>query len=213
MRIVITAGGTREPIDAVRYIGNTSTGALGVELAAAARAAGHEPLLIRARTAHAAPEGVASVDFVTSADLAARLDEHVPGADVVIHAAAVADYLPVASSGKISSDRDELVLRMTRAPKLIDRLRARAPGAVLVGFKLTSGTPFDERVAIARRLLERASLDLVVVNDTEALGPDDHDAAIVSRAEIVARCRGKRDVAQALIGAVTGAAAGSGGRP
>lgn len=208
MKIVITAGGTREPIDAVRYIGNSSTGALGAILAAAARDAGHEPLLIRARAAVPAPDGVASVDYLTSADLAARLEEHVPGADVVVHAAAVADYLPVPADGKISSDRDELVLRMTRAPKLLDGLRARAPGAVIVGFKLTSGTPFDERVAIARRQLERASLDLVVVNDTAALGPEDHEAAIVSRDAVVARCRGKGEIAHALLDAVAGVAAG-----
>ncbi len=199
MKIVITAGGTREPIDAVRYIGNSSTGMLGAEIASAALAGGHDPLLIRAKAAVPAPPGVTSSVYVTSADLAARLDEHVPGADAVIHAAAVADYLPVPASGKISSDQDELVVRMTRAPKLIDRLRALAPDALLVGFKLTSGTSADERLAIARRLMERASVDLVVVNDTEALGADDHEAWIVSRTDVVARCRGKSEIARALL--------------
>jgi len=141
---------------------------------------------------------VGLVSFGSHADLAAALEAHVPGHDVVLHAAAVSDYVPARADGKLSSDQNELVLRLTRAPKLIDRLRVLAPQALLVGFKLTSGKTVDERLAIARQLLERARLDLVVANEAGATGPDDHAVLIVRRDDHQTAGGGKAAVARTL---------------
>ncbi|MHC4845071.1 MAG: phosphopantothenoylcysteine decarboxylase domain-containing protein [Planctomycetota bacterium] len=200
MRVLVTAGGTRERIDDVRVIANLSTGRLGARIASLARAAGHEVLLLRGEHAER-PEGdVDSEVFDTSADLAALLQRHVPGAGAVFHAAAVADYVPRTAEGKLSSDMDELVLRLRRAPKLIDGLRDLAPGALLVGFKLTSGLGEAGRVAVAGRLRERARLDLVVVNDSGRIDEQDHEALLVDSGGVAARCHGKTAIATELVG-------------
>lgn len=201
MRVIVTAGGTREPIDDVRVIANSSTGRLGVHVAEALAAAGHDVLLLHG-VAAARPtrrEGIRCEAFSASADLAAALERHVPGADAVIHAAAVADYVPVRAEGKIPSDAEELVLRLRRAPKLIDRLRDLAPSALLVGFKLTSGKSEDDRLEIARRLVARARLDLVVANDAAHTGESDHEAWLVTSDAVLAHPIGKAAVAAALV--------------
>ena len=202
MRVLVTSGGTREPIDDVRFIANTSTGRLGARLAEALHAADHEVLVLHGEGAARPAAPIAAMAYRTSADLAALLEEHVPRMDVVIHAAAVSDFVPEPATGKLSSDRDELVLRLRRAPKLVDRLRALQPRALLVGFKLTSGLDEQQRVARARALLERADLDLVVVNDVGRVQEHDHEALLVEAQGEPTRARGKAAIARALVSAV-----------
>ena len=205
MRVLVTAGGTREPIDAVRVIANTSTGRLGAHLAAAAAAAGHEVLLLAAQSAErpAEPAGerprLRSLPFESSADLARLLEEHAPRADAVLHAAAVSDYVPVPVAGKIPSDEPELLLKLVRAPKLIDRLRGLCPRGFLVGFKLTSGAGPSAQLDAAQALLRRARLDLVVVNDAGRTGDEDHEALLVDARGVQGSCRGKAAIAAALV--------------
>ena len=124
MRVIVTAGGTREPIDDVRVIANTSTGRLGVHLAGALASAGHEVILLHGAAAArpTARDGICCEVFGASSELAGLLERHVPRADVVIHAAAVADYVPVRAEGKLSSDAEELVLHLRRAPNLFQFL-------------------------------------------------------------------------------------------
>ncbi len=198
MRVLITAGGTREAIDSARVIANTSTGRLGAVLAETAAAAGHDVVVLAGFHA-ARPRGVRCVTFDSSADLARLLREHVPLAEIVIHAAAVSDYVPVKAPGKLSSDAPELVLRLTRAPKLIDGLRNLLPSGLLVGFKLTAGLAEAQQVDVAEALRLRARLDLVVVNDAGATGEDDHVALFVHGGAVHARCRGKADIARQLV--------------
>ena len=200
MRILVTAGGTRERIDDARVIANTSTGRLGARLADAAVAAGHEVLLLHGVLA-ARPESprVQCEAFDASADLARLLERHVPRADAVIHAAAVADYVPLRAPGKIPSDEPELMLRLRRAPKLVDRLRDLNPGAVLVGFKLVSGGGEPGLVAAAQALRERARLDWVVANDAGQTGEEDHEALLVGPRGVAGRARGKARIAQAVL--------------
>lgn len=203
MRVLLTAGGTREPIDDVRVVANTSTGRLGARLADAFADAGHDVVLLHGETA-ALPR-TAAVErhaFGPSSKLWTLLESQLPRADVVVHAAAVSDYLPVRSAGKLSSDADELVVRMTRAPKLIDRLRDRAPKAFLVGFKLTSGLDRQERVVVAHALLERAQLDLVVANESARIGEADHEALLISPAGVSDVVGGKVALARAVVAAV-----------
>ncbi len=202
MRVLVTSGGTREPVDDVRVLTNRSTGRLGARLADELHARGHDVTLLHGEEAARPSRDVTRHVFGTTDDLAALLAAHVPGHDAVLHAAAVADYVPERRAGKISSDAVELVLRLVRAPKLIDRLRGLAPDAVLVGFKLTSGADEAARTAAADALRRRARLDLVCVNDTGALGPDDHAALLVGADGVVGRFRGKAEVAAGLADAV-----------
>ncbi len=200
MRIVLTAGGTREPIDDVRVVANTSTGRLGARVADAAVQAGFDVVLLMARGARARPDATVETHwFDTSAELCDLLRQWVPEADVVIHAAAVSDYIPERSSGKLSSDAEELVIRLRRAPKLIDGLRALAPEALLVGFKLLSDVDEGRLVEAAESLRQRAHLDLVVANDAAAIGDDDHAAVLVGPRGVEARVRGKASLASALM--------------
>lgn len=208
MRVVITAGGTREPIDDVRVIANVSTGRLGARLAETFAVAGHEVLLLHGHAAVLPAARVERRAFGSSTELAALLAAHVPGADAVLHAAAVSDYVPERRPGKLPSDAPELVLRLARAPKLVDGLRALAPDAVLVGFKLTSGLPEEEALARARELLHRARLDLVVANDATRLGEEDHRALLVAGRGVLARVTGKAAIADALLASVEELATG-----
>lgn len=204
MRLLVTAGGTREPIDAVRVIANSSTGRLGARLVDEALAAGHEVVLLHASQAALPARACRRVAFETHADLARLLEQHAPQAEAIFHAAAVADYVPVPESGKLPSDLPELVLRLTRAPKLIDGLRALNPRAWLVGFKLTAGLDDDARLAAAQALRARARLDLVVVNDAARTGEADHEALLVEAGGVIARCRGKTELARQLVSRLPG---------
>jgi len=199
MRLLVTAGGTREPIDSVRVIANASTGSLGARIVDEAVAAGHDVLLLHATQAALPSRPCRRAAFETHADLGRLLEQHAPLADAIVQAAAVADYVPVPAVGKLPSDLPELVLRLVPAPKLIDGLRALSPKAWLVGFKLTSGASQDEQVAAAQALLLRARLDLVVVNDTARTGELDHEALLVDSGGVIARCRGKTALAQQLL--------------
>lgn len=211
MRLLVTAGGTREPIDSVRVIANSSTGRLGARIADEATGAGHDVLLLHASTAALPSRPCRRIVFETHADLGRLLDQHAPQAEAIFQAAAVADYVPVPADGKLSSDAPELVLRLQRAPKLIDGLRALCPQGWLVGFKLTADVGEAEQVAEAQALLRRARLDLVVVNDSGRTGEADHEALLVDAGGVVARCRGKAALATELVGRLP-AARRSGGR-
>ncbi|GJM21086.1 MAG: phosphopantothenate--cysteine ligase [Planctomycetota bacterium] len=202
MRVLLTAGGTREPIDDVRVIANTSSGRLGARCAEAFARAGHEVTLLHGVQAERPTSSAASLrcrSFDTSSDLAELLREHAPQAEVVLHAAAVADYTPERATGKLASEAETLVLRLHRAPKLIDGLRELAPRALLVGFKLTSGKSEPEREQVAEALRTRARLDLVVSNDAARTGEHDHEALVFAAGGVVGRATGKRQIADTLV--------------
>lgn len=208
MRVLVTAGGTREPIDDARVIANTSTGRLGARIADAAAAAGHEVRLLHGALAvrPASPRVDCEV-FDASADLARLLDRHAPRSEAIIHAAAVSDFVPLRAPGKIPSDQPELLLRLVRAPKLVDRLRELAPDAVLVGFKLGSGGDEAALVAAATALRRRARLDWVVANDAARTGEQDHEVLLVGPRGVAGRARGKEQVAAAVVALLARAAA------
>ncbi len=202
MRVLLSAGGTREPIDAVRVLGNLSTGRLGARLAEALVARGHAVTWLHGMYAERPQVAVHEVGFDTSSELQAALALHAPGQDAVLHAAAVADYLPLPATGKLASDAPELVLRLRRAPKLVDGLRALAPAALLCGFKLTAGAAEVERIAAGQRLLQRARLDLVLVNDAGQLDEQGHAALLLDARGVRGRARGKLAVAALLVDAL-----------
>jgi phosphopantothenoylcysteine decarboxylase / phosphopantothenate---cysteine ligase len=167
-RVLVTAGGTREPLDPVRFLGNRSSGRMGVAVAAEARRRGAEVTLLAANLAVPTPDGVEVVETPTAADMArevlARAD-----ADVVLMAAAVADYRPAEAETK-KRPKDDAVWRVELEPTLdiLRELGSRTPnGRVLVGFAAETG---PDGLARAREKLTGKGADLIVYND---VGRDD----------------------------------------
>jgi phosphopantothenoylcysteine decarboxylase/phosphopantothenate--cysteine ligase len=181
LRVLVTAGGTREPIDAVRYVGNRSSGRMGFALAEAAAARGATVTVIAANVALPRRAGIAYVDVTTAAELAEAAERCFPDSDVLLMAAAVADYRPgEAHAGKLKKDEaGELNLRLVRTTDVLSALAsARRPGQVLVGFAAEHG---EGALAHARGKLERKGLDAVVLNDVSdpSIGFDSADNEVV----------------------------------
>ncbi len=170
LKVLVTAGGTREPIDAVRYVGNRSSGRMGFALAEEAARRGAEVTVVAANVALPRRSGIEYVDVRTAAELAAACEERFDAADVLLMAAAVADYRPDAEhAGKLKKDETgELALHLVRTPDVLATLAARRrPGQLLVGFAAEHG---EGAIAYGRAKLARKDLDAVVVNDIGAPG-------------------------------------------
>jgi phosphopantothenoylcysteine decarboxylase/phosphopantothenate--cysteine ligase len=171
-RVVVSAGGTREPLDPVRYLGNRSSGRQGYALARVAAQRGAEVVLVAAHTADLVePAGVRMVHVGTAEEMRAAMLAEADGADAVVMAAAVADFRPVDLAGyKIKkSDADPGPLALTRNPdilaELIDsRAEGRIKARLLVGFAAETGDPDTTVLEHGRRKLARKGCDLLVVN-------------------------------------------------
>jgi phosphopantothenoylcysteine decarboxylase / phosphopantothenate---cysteine ligase len=168
VRVLVTAGGTREPIDSVRYIGNRSSGRMGVELAAAAARRGAEVTLIAANVSLRLPSApnITTVAVTTAAELGAACAEQFATADVLIMSAAVADFRPARPvEHKIKKTGPELPPSIELAPTedILSGLSERKrTGQVLIGFAAEQG---EGAIEYGRAKLERKDLDAVVVND------------------------------------------------
>ena len=183
-RVLVTAGGTREPIDSVRFVGNRSSGRMGVALAEEARRRGADVTLLGANLAVATPAGVTVVETPTAEDLGrealARAD-----ADVVLMAAAVADYRPAEPrADKRSKDEATWTVELVPTVDVARELgRRHRNGQVLVAFGADHGEHGLER---KRRMLDTKHADLVVFNDVGrpdiGFESDDNEVTLVSRA-------------------------------
>jgi phosphopantothenoylcysteine decarboxylase / phosphopantothenate---cysteine ligase len=165
LKVLVTAGGTREPIDSVRFLGNSSSGRMGMALARAAAGRGAEVTVIAANVALERPGGVAWREVSTAAELKAACDQEFPACDVLLMAAAVADFTPAApQDGKIKkADRGRLELLLEPTADVLAGLAAaRREGQTLVGFAAEHGAGAIES---AREKLAAKGLDAVVVND------------------------------------------------
>ena len=212
-RVLVTSGGTSEPIDAVRVLTNTSTGRTGAAIAAQFSRAGHDVVLLRARTAAAAGSSCREEMFSSFADLDAALlrllgEEHF---DVVIHAAAVGDFSleTVTVNGVVQppggaklDSASAPVLQLRRNPKLVESLWTRScnPAMRVIAFKLTHGSTEREARAAVASLFHHSGADLVVYNDaTDDAGLGNFPADIYqpdgSRA---AHCARREELAPAL---------------
>ena len=163
-RVLVSAGGTREPLDAVRYVGNRSSGRMGVALAAEARRRGAEVTLLAANLAVPAPAGVELVETPTAADLEREALGRAAEADVVLMAAAVADYRPAeALAAKRPKDTAAWTLELEPTTDVLSALgERRRDGQLLVGFAAETGAAGIER---AREKLAHKGADLFVLND------------------------------------------------
>jgi phosphopantothenoylcysteine decarboxylase/phosphopantothenate--cysteine ligase len=162
LRILVTAGGTREPIDPVRFIGNRSSGRMGIALAAAAAKRGAEVTLLAANVSLPAPAAVRRIDVETAAELARAAAEEFERAHVLVMAAAPADFRAEPASEKLKR-QDGLELRLEPTEDILASLAARrGEEQTIVGFAAEHGGNASER---ARGKLERKGADMIVLND------------------------------------------------
>jgi phosphopantothenoylcysteine decarboxylase / phosphopantothenate---cysteine ligase len=184
LRFVVTAGGTREPIDPVRFIGNRSSGKMGNELAAAAIRHGATVTLITAAPAPAAQPGLEVVSVETAEEMHAAVRAQLAGTHVLIMAAAVADWRPRdVASNKLKKGAATLTLELVPTVDILRALRddGAATGVFVVGFAAETEHMIDN----AKAKLDAKQLDLVVVNDVSregiGMGADDNEVTIIAR--------------------------------
>lgn len=187
-KFLITAGGTREYIDPVRFIGNRSSGKQGIALAQAARDRGAQVTLICANTTVSAPSGVTVVEVETSTELANKVHELAPSQDVVIMAAAVADFTPKNYSDvKIKKTDDRIVpdIELMRTEDILQSLVAnKSQGQYIVGFAAETGDNNSSALEHGLAKLNRKNCDLLVVNEVgrnKGFGADENAVVILSR--------------------------------
>ncbi len=205
LRVLVSAGGTREPIDAVRYIGNRSSGRMGFAVAQEAAALGADVVLVAANVSLPRPAGIRYVDVSTAAELQAACEEGFDACDVLVMAAAVVDFRPArVHDGKMkkTGDQEDLQVQLERTPDILAGLAARKrPGQTVVGFAAEHG---EGALGYGREKLARKGLDAIVVNDVGQAGigfdaPDNEVTIITADGERHVARAAKSEVARALL--------------
>jgi len=206
LRVLVTAGGTREPIDAVRYVGNRSSGRMGFALADEAARRGADVTVVAANVALPRNPAARYVDVETAAELAAATAAEFGACDLLLMAAAVADYRPAhARADKIKKTEAELELRLERTEDVLSGLAARRrDGQLIVGFAAETG---GRALDYGREKLARKRLDAVVVNDIGAPGvgfdsADNEVTIITAETERHVPRTTKTEIAAAILDAV-----------
>jgi len=167
LRVLVTAGPTREYLDPVRFLSNPSTGQMGYALAAAAREAGAQVTLISGPTALETPKQVNRIDVISAADMYRETTRAARNANIIFMSAAVADYCPERRQGqKIKKDSSALHLRMVRTRDVLAALgRKKTAGQYIVGFAAETRA----LITNARAKLERKNCDMMVANEVKAV--------------------------------------------
>ena len=199
MRVIVTAGPTREPIDSVRFITNASSGKMGYACAAAAAAAGHEVTLISGPTHLGPPPNCRLVRIVTVEQLQAALEARFAACDALIMSAAVGDFtVAQPSATKLPRAGGPVTITLVPTPDILAGLgRRRRADQVLVAFAVEDGADQDK----ARREMLAKNADFVVVNSPAAMAADDSEACILGREGLAlpwAR-RDKRSLADEIV--------------
>lgn len=203
-RIIVTAGGTQEPLDPVRHLTNRSSGKMGYALAEAARDRGAQVVLVTAPTALPKPVGIEVINVRTAQEMYEGVRRAVAGANALIMAAAVADYRPAkVSESKIKKTTPHLTLELERTPDILGTVTGNF---IKVGFAAESENVIEN----AREKLRQKQLDLIVANDITApdsgFGTDTDRVVIIDRAGKVEELPllPKREVADRILDRVVG---------
>jgi phosphopantothenoylcysteine decarboxylase/phosphopantothenate--cysteine ligase len=204
LRVLVTAGGTREPLDSVRYIGNRSSGRMGFALAAEAARRGAQVTVVAANVSLPRSPGIEYVDVETAEQLREQTAERFDDCDLLLMAAAVADFKPAdPHDGKIGKQgRADLDLHLVPTADVLSELAdRRRPGQTLIGFAAEHGAQGAQR---ARDKLDRKSLDAIVFNDISrrdiGFDTDENEVTIVSSAgERAVGFAGKAEIAAAIL--------------
>jgi phosphopantothenoylcysteine decarboxylase/phosphopantothenate--cysteine ligase len=209
-RVLVTAGPTYEDIDPVRFVGNRSSGRMGFAVAAEARRRGAGVTLVSGPTTIPVPAGVEVVRVRTAQQMHEAVMSRMSVADLVVMAAAVADYAPIRAAEKIAKDGDELIVRLARTPDILAELGARRaggewPGAVLAGFVAET----HDVVPRAREKRRRKQVDLMVANDVSrddrGFDTDQNAVTLVTaNNEVEVTLRSKAEVARAILDRIEG---------
>ncbi len=180
-RVLITAGPTREPIDPVRFVSNRSSGKMGFAVAQAAREAGAEVVLVSGPVAITTPPGVARVDVESAADMLAAVLRELPGTDIFISTAAVADYRPqCCAPQKIKKTSDRLDLSMERTADVLATVAAHEKRPYVVGFAAET----EQVEQNARAKLMKKNLDMIAANEVghdKAFDCEDNQLLVLGR--------------------------------
>lgn len=198
-RVVVSAGGTREALDPVRYISNASSGQMGFAIARAAALRGADVVLVAAATSVPVPSNTRVVPVVSTSDLAAAMTEQVPAADIVVMAAAPADFTPATASGtKLKKSGDAgMTLELVQTIDVLKTITAhRTRPQAIVGFAAETAAG-DALLALGTAKLRRKGCDLLVLNDVsdgKVFGDADNQVTIIDRNAIVATASGDKDV-------------------
>ena len=219
LTVLVTAGGTREPIDSVRFIGNRSSGRMGLALAEVAASLGAEVTVVAANVALERDPRVTYVDVQTADELLAAARQRFAASDVLLMAAAVVDFRPASvHEGKIKKDgtEDEITVPLARTPDIVRTLAGeRREGQTLVGFAAEHG---DGALAYGREKLQAKNLDAIVVNDISRadIGFDataNEVTIVTAEGETPVPRAPKHEVARAILDAVVRLRAGAVMRP
>ncbi|MBK5237734.1 MAG: bifunctional phosphopantothenoylcysteine decarboxylase/phosphopantothenate--cysteine ligase CoaBC [Actinomycetales bacterium] len=211
-RILITGGGTREAIDPVRFIGNRSSGRQAIALAEAARARGAEVTLIAAHLEVATPAGIQVIEVSSTADLQSALDIAAPSHDIIIMAAAIADYRPVVvSDSKLKKDAigEHPTIELVQNPDLLASLTASVrPEQFVIGFAAETSSDRDSLIALGQKKLARKGCDALVINGvgwSAGFGSVTNDVIVLGRGgDILMEVSGdKRAVADRILDIVS----------
>lgn len=201
LKVLVTAGPTREKIDPVRYISNHSTGKMGYAIARAAMLRGAEVTLVTGKTDIAPPMGVHTVEIVSAAEMAEAVKERAGEQDIIVKAAAVADYRPVtAADEKIKKKDDGIAIELVRTEDILGFLGAhKKEGQFLCGFSMET----EHMIENSRSKLERKNLDLIVANNLKqqgaGFGVDTNIVTLLSREDTIPLpMMSKEDVADKL---------------
>ncbi|MCM1144933.1 MAG: bifunctional phosphopantothenoylcysteine decarboxylase/phosphopantothenate--cysteine ligase CoaBC [Blautia sp.] len=202
MKVLVTAGPTREKIDPVRYISNHSTGKMGYAIARAAMFRGAEVTLITGKTDIPIPSGVQGIEVVSAADMAAAVKECAGKQDIIIKAAAVADYRPkYAADEKMKKKEDDLWIELERTEDILAFLGAhKREKQFLCGFSMETENMLEN----SRKKLEKKNLDLIVANSLKqagaGFGTDTNVVTLLSKKECIQLpLMGKDEVADKLL--------------
>jgi phosphopantothenoylcysteine decarboxylase / phosphopantothenate---cysteine ligase len=208
VQVLISAGGTREALDPVRFLGNESSGLMGVALARAAASRGARVQVVAAHVSTSMPAGVEVCSVRSAAELSAAMTEAAPQADLIVMAAAVADFAPASiSESKIKKKAEAgLSLDLVQTQDILAGLAAARPaGQVVVGFAAETAGSEAELLALGQAKLARKGCQLLVLNDVSGgavFGAADNEVIMVSSAGVLGRASGtKTAVAHAILDA------------
>jgi len=203
-RVVVTAGGTQEPIDPARHISNPSSGKMGYAIASTARDRGAKVTLITAPTSLPDPAGIETIHVRTAAEMKTAVAKAAAKADALIMAAAVADYQPkTAARTKIKKETSSLTLELVKTPDIITEVKGKF---LRVGFAAES----ENVAANARKKLEKKNLDLIVANDItdkkSGFGVDTNKVTLIDKKGKAEKLplMSKREVADKILDRVVG---------
>lgn len=183
-RIIVTAGGTREPIDDIRFIANRSSGKMGVAIAETCYLQGADVLLLRAKNAVTPRYPIQEETFETADELASLLKNHAPKYNICFHTAAVSDFKIAIQIGKIPSEQS-LTLQLMPREKIYSQIKESNPRIKLIAFKAEWKKNDKELLEEAKRKLHNSNIDFIVVNDVgrtnQGFNVDTNEAIVVTK--------------------------------